>query len=344
MPTQELSLKFKDTHNLSKFDKTCWIVTEGLAGTENQCIGVAEALGIKPVIKRIKLKFPWRQLSPWLCCGHKHALASDSDSIASPYPDILIAGGRKSIGIALHIKKASGCKTFLVQLQDPRINHRHFDLVIVPQHDHVRGSNVLVTTGALHRVTPEKLNAEKQKFKTRLNHLPSPRVAVLIGGSSKAHRMTTKNAALLSRQLLELKEKYGAGLMVTTSRRTGEENIRILKETLDTDENVFFWDGTGDNPYFAFLGLADHIIVTEDSVSMTSEALSTGKPVAVATLEGGARRLNLFHRMLQEQGYTKPFTGSLETWLYTPPNNMLNITAEIKRRIKTCPKHIIQKS
>ena len=131
--------------------------------------------------------------------------------------------------------------------------------------------------------------------------------------------------------------------MVTTSRRTGEENIKILKETLGTDKNVFFWDGTGDNPYFAFLGLADHIIVTEDSVSMTSEALSTGKPVSIAPLEGGAKRLNLFHRMLQEQGYTKPFTGSLETWLYTPPNNMLKITAEIKRRIKTCPKHTIQK-
>jgi len=330
---------------LSEFDKTCWIITEGLAGTENQCIGIADALGILPIIKRIKLKFPWRQLSPWLLrYGHKYALATGSDSIEPPYPDILIASGRKSIGIALHVKKASSGKTFLVQLQDPRINSRHFDLVVVPQHDPTRGDNVLVTTGALHRVTPEKLNAEKRKFGARLKHLPHPRVAVLIGGSSKAHRMTAENTALLSHQLLDLKNKYGAGLMVTASRRTGEENIRLLKETLGTCKDVFFWDGTGDNPYFAFLGFADHIIITEDSVSMTSEAISTGKPVAIASLEGGAKRLNLFHQMLREQGYTRHFTGSLETWSYTPPNDMLKVTTEIKQRIETCPKHTPQKS
>ncbi|MCK5556633.1 MAG: mitochondrial fission ELM1 family protein [Alphaproteobacteria bacterium] len=329
---------------MSEFDKTCWIITEGLAGTENQCIGIADALGILPVVKRITLKSPWRQLSPWLRYGHKYALASDSDSIKPPYPDILIASGRKSIGIALHVKKASSNKTFLVQVQDPRIDPRHFDLVVVPQHDPTRGDNVLVTTGALHRITHEKLDAEKQKFGACLDHLPYPRVAVLIGGSSKAHRMTAENAALLSRQLLNLKDKYGAGLMVTASRRTGEENIRILKEALSACKDVFFWDSTGDNPYFAFLGFADHIIVTEDSVSMISEALSTGKPIAIVPLEGGAKRLNLFHRMLREQSYTRPFTGSLETWSYTPPNDMLKVVTEIKKRIETCPKRTQQKS
>ena len=330
---------------MSKSDKICWIINEGLAGTENQCLGVADALRLLPIIKRIKLKSPWRQFSPWLLrYGHKYALDTDSDSVEPPYPDILIASGRKSIGIALHVKKASGGKTFLVQLQDPRINSRHFDLVVVPQHDPARGENVLVTTGSLHLVTPEKLNAEKRKFGARLDHLPHPRVAVLIGGSSKAHRMTTENAALLSRQLLNLKDRYGAGLMVTASRRTGKENIKILKEALGACEDVFFWDGIGDNPYFAFLGFADHIIVTEDSVSMTSEAISTGKPVAIAPLEGGAKRLNLFHQMLREQGYTKPFTGTLETWSYTPPNDMLKVVTEIKKRIETCPKHTLQKS
>ncbi|MFH1158629.1 MAG: mitochondrial fission ELM1 family protein [Pseudomonadota bacterium] len=325
-------------------DKTCWIITEGLAGTESQCIGVAEALGVRPAVKRIRLRSPWRQLSPWLRCGHKYALTPDSDPVEPPYPDILLSSGRKSIGVALYVKKASGGKTFLVQLQDPRINPRHFNLVVVPQHDPTRGDNVLVTTGALHRVTPEKLDTEKMKFEPRLSPLPHPRVAVLIGGSSKAHRMTAEGSALLSRQLLALTEKYGAGLMVTTSRRTGEENVRILKNALGSREDVFFWGGAGDNPYFAFLGSADHIIVTEDSVSMTSEALSTGKPVSIAPLEGGAKRLNLFHRMLREQGYTKPFTGSLEIWSYAPPDDTMKVAAEIERRMKTCPHRTAQES
>jgi mitochondrial fission protein ELM1 len=332
---------------LSESIKTCWIITEGQAGTENQCLGLAEALGVQPVVKRIKLKSPWRQLSPWLCFGHEHALAAGSDPIDAPYPDLLIASGRKSIGIALHIKKQSGGKTFLVQVQDPRISPKHFDLVIVPQHDPTRGDNVLVTTGSLHRVTPEKIAAEKSKFASTLSALPAPRVAVLIGGSSKSHQMTAAATQKLTDQLLALK----ASLMITASRRTGAENINTLKSILCrhsgesrnpetpafagvTNSSVYFWDGEGENPYFALLGFADYIIVTEDSVSMTSEALSTGKPVYTAALEGGAKRLDAFHRLLREQGYTRPFTGELEMWSYSPLQDTMKAAHEIRRRMK----------
>ena len=314
---------------LSELNKTCWILTEGLIGTENQCLGLAEALDLKPVVKRIKLKSPWRQLSPWLKWGHEHALVPNSDVIDPPYPDILIASGRKSIGAALHIKKKSGNKTFLVQVQDPRISPRHFDLVVAPQHDPVRGDNVIVTTAAMHRVTPEKIASEKEKFTAVLEPLPHPRVAVLIGGNSRAHKMTPYVAGKLGGMLHNL----DASLMITCSRRTGADNERMLRATLAGPKN-YFWDGTGDNPYFALLGFADYIIVTEDSVSMASEALSTGKPVYIAALEGGGKRLDRFHKLLEEQGYTRPFTGQLETWSYTPPHDTLKAADEIRRRLK----------
>jgi len=313
---------------LPESNLTCWIVTEGASGTENQCLGIAEALGVIPLVKRIKLRFPWRQLSPWLSFGHQYALASGSDQVDPPYPDILIASGRKSVGLALHIKKQSGGKTFLVQIQDPGIDPKHFDLVVAPEHDGVRGDNVLVTTGALHRVTPEKIAAERKKFESRLERLPRPRVAVLIGGSSKYYKMTSGNAKKLAEGLLALK----AGIMITASRRTGAENTRLLRETL-TGDNIFFWDGAGDNPYFAMLGLADHIIVTEDSVSMISEAVSTGKPVHIAQLDGGGRRLDLFHRDLRQKNCIRPFTGSLETWSYAPPSDMIRTIAAIRQKM-----------
>lgn len=306
---------------------TCWIITEGIAGTENQCLGVAEALGVKPVVKRIALRFPWKQLSPWLPFIPA-ALADNCDPIAPPFPDLIIASGRKSIGIALHVKKASGGKTFLAQLQDPRINPEYFDLVAVPQHDPTRGDNVIVTKSSLHRVTKEKLAAEREKWREKLAYLPSPRIAVLIGGNSKAHRMTQEVTARLIDQLSQLK----GGLMITASRRTGEENAKILRKKL-TAPHIFFWDGTGDNPYFGFLAMADYIIVTEDSVSMTSEALATGKPVYTAKLEGGGRRLDLFHKTLQEQGYTRPFGGILENWTYAPPADTLSVATEIRKRM-----------
>ncbi len=312
---------------------TCWIITEGIAGTENQCIGVAEAMGITPLVKRIKLRFPWKQLSPWLSCGHDKALAPDSDPIAPPYPDLVIASGRKSIGIAAHIRRASKDKTFVVQLQDPRIDPKNFDLVVVPQHDPTRGPNVLVTKAGLHRVTAAKLAAAKEKYQQHYSNIPHPRVAVLIGGTSKAHTMTPENAKLLAVQLLHLAESPNIGLLVTASRRTGEENAKLLRDTLQGPA-IHFWDGVGDNPYFGFLALADYIIVTEDSVSMTSEALSTGKPVYIAALEGGAKRLDMFHKILQEQGYTRPFTGLLEKWSYTPPDDTQRVAEEIRLRMK----------
>ncbi len=158
--------------------------------------------------------------------------------------------------------------------------------------------------------------------------MPQPRVAVLIGGASKAHRMTTEATKTLTDQLLGLK----ASLMITASRRTGIDNARTLRSTLTGPKN-YEWEGEVENPYFALLGFADYIIVTEDSVSMVSEALSTGKPVYIASLEGGAKRLDKFHKLLQEQGYTRPFTGGLETWSYAPLRDTIYVADEIRRRL-----------
>lgn len=316
---------------MSERAPACWVVTEGIAGTENQCIGVAEALGIVPVIKRVKLRFPWKHLSPWLRLCHDKALAAGCDAIAPPWPDIALVSGRKAVGVGLDIKRRSGDKTLLVQIQDPKLPARLFDLVVVPQHDDIRGDNVLVTTAGLHRVTPEKLAAARQDWGCKLAALPTPRVAVMIGGNSRAHRMTAAAAEKLAAGLQKL-ASGGAGLMITASRRTGETNAALLRDKI-AGKNVFFWDGQGENPYFGFLALADYIIVTEDSVSMASEAISTGKPVYIASLEGGARRLDNFHRLLREQGYTRPFAGELETWSYNPPRDTEKVAAWIAQKM-----------
>ena len=78
------------------------------------------------------------------------------------------------------------------------------------------------------------------------------------------------------------------------------------------------WSGEGENPYFAMLGLADYILVTSDSASMVSEACATGKPVHIIDLEGGNERFTKFHDGLRNEGITRPFTGALEDWSYSP--------------------------
>jgi mitochondrial fission protein ELM1 len=103
--------------------------------------------------------------------------------------------------------------------------------------------------------------------------------------------------------------------MVTPSRRTGPENEAILRNTL-AGLPAIVWDGAGENPYFGYLGLADYVIATADSVSMITEAGATGKPVHVLPLAGGSKKFQRFQEAMVNSGITRPFTGALEKWSY----------------------------
>lgn len=299
----------------------CWVVTSGAAGMENQCLGLAHSLGFKPVIKRVEMCSPWKQLAPTLRLGLSQAFSETGDSLLPPWPDVMIASGRAGAAACLLARKNSGYdgrkKTFTVYIQNPRINPSHFSLVALPLHDGVVGENVVSTRGSLHRVTSELLEKETEKFRASLSLLPAPRIAVLIGGSNSVYRLTPTEMEPLAQQLAALAKDTGGSLMVTTSRRTGEENVKILQKGLQTVPH-FLWAGEKPNPYYAFLGLADAVLVTEDSVNMASEACSTGKPVHIIGLEGGSKKFNRFHEVLRRDGLTRSFEGKLETWSYEP--------------------------
>jgi len=313
--------------------KTLWIVTENnLTGTENQCRGVAGALGLSPVTKRIGLRQPWKILSPWLGLDCVHAFTGDA--LSPPWPDIVIASGRKAIAATRYIKKKNP-ETFTVFIQNPRIDSRHFDMVALPAHDNLRGENVTVTQAAPNMITPALLSGAREKFAPLLEPLPAPRVAVMIGGDSRAHRLTPDIMNKLTLQLKDLAAD-GYSLMITASRRTGEKNKDILLSGLRQVKNALLWDGTGDNPYHGFLAWADYIIVTADSASMLSEAATTGKPVYMAALEGGSARFDRLHNALLHKGIIRKFEGKLEPYRYTPLDDAAMVAGEIRKRWKTC--------
>lgn len=312
---------------------SCWVVTDGKAGMENQCVGLAQALGLEPVVKRVRLRSPWRQLSPFLRIGNRFAAGPGGDPVGPPWPDLLIATGRSSIAPSLAARELSRGRTFTVQIQDPQISPANFDLVVVPRHDRLRGPNVVATRGALHHVTPAKLAAAAERFGPALAHLPRPRVAVLVGGDNGVYRLTPAIAATLADRLAELCSRHGAGLMVTPSRRTGAENEAALRERLAGLPAVV-WNMEGENPYLGYLGLADHVVVTCDSVSMASEAASTGKPVYVVDLDGGSAKFRAFHADLRADGIARPFTGELASWGYEPLDDTRRVAEEIRRRLE----------
>lgn len=303
---------------------SCWIVVEeGLIGTENQCLGVAQALGVIPEIRRIRLREPWRSFSPWLGGAQSWSFRPP---LCPPWPDILIASGRKSIAASLYVKKKAGGKVFTVQIQDPRIDPKRFDLVAVPAHDPTRGDNVVVTTAAPNLITEQRLEEACHRF-SFLMGLPRPRVAVLIGGSTKVFSLTAGVARGLAEKLGAIK----GGLMITASRRTGAENTLYLRKALE-GKKTYFWDGKGENPYMGFLAWADAIVVTSDSVSMLSEACTTGKPVYMIALEGQSQRLGSFHKSIIDKGMVRLFEGKIEEWAYAPLDDAGLVAREIRTR------------
>ena len=289
----------------------------------SQTEGLAEALGWPFESIVVRLRRPWSCLPahrrpPGLL---RYGLA---ESLPQPWPDLLISCGRRSAPVAAAVRRAAGGRTFAVHIQNPRTPLRCFDLIVPLEHDGLTGSNVVASRAALHQVTPEKLAAAGTEWRGRLGDL---NVAVMLGGRTRSYRFTRRTVDTLARGLAEL----DGNIAVTASRRTEPGVVDALKSRLP---RAWFWDGAGRNPYLGMLALARHIVVTEDSVSMISEAISTGTPVYVARMVGGSRRLARFHASLREAGIVRPFDGRLAEWHYQPVNETPRIAAEVRRRVK----------
>lgn len=297
---------------------------------DNQSIGLAERMGLPVTQKFVEPIAPWKHIPPWLWMHGMEQYGAKSSAFEPPWPDVLIGTSRQTIAASFAVKKLSGGKTFCIRIQDPKISFKHFDVVIAPAHDRIRGDNVIQTVGAMHFVTPQKLQSAAQQ--SQYAHLPSPKIAVLVGGNNKHFRLDEAAATQLTECLVAMAKKNGGSLLVTTSRRTGQAATQILQQGLRDTPGVV-WTGEGANPYFEFLGLADAVVATGDSVSMTCEACITGKPVYTVDLRGGSVKFSRFHQLMQAQGYTRPFLGELEDWSGAQLDEVSDVAAEVWRRM-----------
>jgi uncharacterized protein len=245
-----------------------------------------------------------------------------------PWPDLVIGCGRNTVMPVLAIRRASGGRTVAAQVQDPGVGANEFDLLVVPKHDRLRGPQVVVTRGAVHRVTQARLAAERRRFPA-LAAMPRPIVSVLIGGSNKTYQLTLRRLGEIADAIGGVLHAEGGSALVTPSRRTGEVGVALLRERFK-DLSAWVWDGSGENPYFAFLALADAFLVTCDSVSMISEAAATGKPVHIIEIDGGNAKFARFHEAMRAAGITRPFAGRIESWSYPVPDDTVRAGAALR--------------
>lgn len=287
-----------------------WAVSDGRAGIEAQALGLAEAVARRRpahiAIKRVGWKaglgrLPWRLIPPGARTG---------DPIAAPWPDIWIAAGRATLPLSTRVLDWSGGRTFVVQTQHPHAPLDRFDLVVPPEHDALAGANVFPILGAPNRLTPERLAVDLARHEPRLASLPRPRVAVIVGGRSKAHDLPAGHARRLAERVATAVREAGGSVLVSYTRRTPAP-AREAMTPVFTALPGFVWDGIGENPYFAFLAAADAVLVTEDSTNLAADAAATGAPVFILPMVGKSPKLKRFHDELERRGLARPFVGKL---------------------------------
>ncbi len=318
---------FVGEQQASKAIPTLWVLTDGKAGDEVQCIGVAERLGLVPEIRRVAPGKPWSWLMPRGPIDPREAPDRPDSPLRPPFPDIAIASGRRAVAYLRALKKASNGRSFTVFLKDPRTGTGAADLIWVPQHDRLRGDNVLVTITSPHRLAPAALAAARQAPPSALAALPSPRAAVLVGGDSRHHRFRPQDIEAFAARLEELAAS-GVALMGSRSRRTPPA-LDAAVSAVFRRHGGWWWDGTGANPYVPLLALADAIVVTADSTNMIGEATATGAPILVFEPHGGHGRLAKFLEALKAYGAVHHFEGRLEGGRYQP----LDSTEAIARAV-----------
>ena len=282
-----------------------WALLDDRAGNRSQVMGVAETLGLPFEQKALSYR-SLAALPNTVIGANAIGLRSQSRrNLSAPWPHVVIAAGRRTSPVARWIKRHADTNPVLVQIMNPGGNLRDFDVLAIPSHDTFNGvpsSNTVVIryVGAPHRFTSSVLRSAAVEWAETFDRFPTPKIAVIVGGSTKRRQFTTAMARELGQIARQWAEQSKGSLLITTSRRTSRDAaIALLDEVKSVRHFVHCWGDAGENPYVGMLALADHIIVTGESVSMCAETAAAGKPVSIFAPDGliGDKHRRLHHAL-----------------------------------------------
>ncbi|MBF0484228.1 MAG: mitochondrial fission ELM1 family protein [Candidatus Omnitrophica bacterium] len=204
--------------------------------------------------------------------------------------DYVISCGSSMAGINYVLGEETGSKRIVIQ-KPGNFSYKRFSALILPQHDKKNDKeyqNVIFTKGSPNLITPEYLKDMGHKLVQRYpmvkkdSHL---KIGVLIGGDAKNMFIAKEQIRVLMHQLKAFAAEFSMRLLVTTSRRTSVEVEHILTKELSNDPLCAMLVIANRNNFAeavgGILGESDFLVVSGDSISMVSEALSSGKPTVV---------------------------------------------------------------
>ncbi len=310
-----------------------WCLTDGSAGMISQVKGLADALNLNFEQKTIDLKFPWNKLPVGILPPSKIIFNNYKQiSLESNIPpDIIISCGKRSIYASLYLKKLLKNKVFSIHIQNPKINPAHFDLVVAPAHDDLKGKNVLQTDLALNHINKSLLSKEAELYAAQFSKIEKPICAIFLGGQNRNYRFDISVVKVLADQVDKIIKNNDIQLYILFSRRTDQFIIEYLKERF-LDQNII-WNGEG-NPYLALMKFSKYLICTADSVSIISESISSTKPVYIFNLPSLKKnnRIEKFITMLLQKNYARLLGEKLEDFTNLYQNETFQVARMIEER------------
>ncbi len=266
-----------------------WALLGEKVGDNNQLLALAEGLGLpfetRPMRYNLARAIPPRLLGATLVTLKRSA----RQRLEPPWPDLVLAIGRRSVPVARWIRRRSGGRARLVLVGHPRVDPEHFDLVLTThQYPVPPKGNVTVLPLAMSRLRdPGPPSAAEQAW---LDALPRPHLLLAVGGPTKYWNIDPDDLAMQVKQLVARARERRGTVIAVSSRRTPAAALEAIRTALGDEGRIT----DGAMPRFSLLMAdADEIFVTADSVSMLSEAVQTGKPVGMVpiSLSANGKRL-----------------------------------------------------
>ena len=304
------------------------LLTQGMHGMISQTEGLAKALKLNFKHQKIKLKPLWNLIPPKLTPISENLLTEKFVCDCK----IVISCGRKSVIPSAALKKRFGNEIFNIHIQDPKVSLKHFDLIISPEHDNIKGDNVLTTKGSIHYLTKKEIT-DNSKY-LELDKGKKKVVAFIIGGPNKYYNYSEEQIHFIFNKIKNLFTPDKFKIVIIPSYRTPERIIKKAFNTFGFNHHVV--KIIDKKAYLSSLALADYIIVTCDSTSMISEAAVTGKPVYTAMMKPNRsiRRFKSFYNQFKELGIIKELTDSIDSWSYDKLDEVNRIAPLIKEKMK----------
>ena len=305
------------------------LLTEGMHGMISQVEGLAKALDIDFTHHKVELNNFWKLIPP-IFTPVSQIVYKKLDHSGF---DLIISCGRKSIIPSIHLKNTSNKKVFNIHIQDPKVNLDNFDFIVAPEHDAIKGQNVITTKGAIHYLTESEINENKDYLNSFIKKDHREVWALILGGPTKYYDYSKKNMKHIFSILYKLLQKHDFQLVVIPSMRTPINTIHYAKEYFGESHTII--KNVDKKAYLSALAISKNIIVTCDSSSMISEAALTGKPIYVANIEPkkNDKRFQSFKNLFRELNITRNLGEEVETWNYQKLDETNRIANIIKKKI-----------